>query len=86
MAMDRDYPYLDDTGALWYDANGFKAENAGECFICKTPTDRVDINFLTFFCNAASCIDSIAAQLAKNGYESDYDEERILSERGRDIE
>jgi len=85
--MDLDYPYLDDTGTLWYDSNGFRTENAGECFICKTLTDRIDINFLTFFCNAPACNDSIHAQLAKNGYESDYDEERFsLSERGRDIE
>ena len=79
--MDQEHPYLDDTGTLWYDQNGFKAANVGQCFICKHPTDRVDINFLTFFCNTGACNRRIETFLAKNGYESDYDTEYASSRR-----
>ena len=82
--MDQDYPYLDDTGTLWYDGNGFKGENTGECFICHNPTDRVDINFLTFFCNTPACNSRIATVLARNGYEGDFDTDYAESKREED--
>lgn len=81
--MEQDYPRLDGEGTYWYDALGFKAANTGQCFICHAPTDRLDINFFTYFCDSASDNEHIRTVLAKGGYDSDYDIEYLLSLRQR---
>lgn len=81
-----DYPFIDDMGTTWLDPAGFKAAKEGSCFMCRRKTYRVDINLAVFFCNAPECNARVEAELVRNGYEGEFDEDiaRWHDEGGRD--
>lgn len=44
------YPYVDDQGTTWLDANTFTVPEWGACFFCGNDTHRVDINYAWYYC------------------------------------
>lgn len=66
------FPHTDDDGVVWLDPQGFDnvlgRDNwgPGPCFICKKETSRVDVNYMTFFCNSAECNAKIIDELNKS--------------------
>lgn len=57
------FPYTDDIGLVWVDPDGFLAEKAGPCFICKVPTKRVDLAYEGHFCTSDECNEEIRKDL-----------------------
>lgn len=68
------FPYTDKDGWVWIDPTGYDNVisvkpvddfGPGPCFICQKETPRVDINFMTFFCNSENCNKQIKDELSK---------------------
>jgi hypothetical protein len=76
----RDFPFIDDGGNTWLDAYGIKAPIAVPCIICRRQTHRIDINFLSFLCNAPACRKDARYLALRNGYNGEYDEEYWTNE------
>lgn len=59
-----DFPHTDDLGFVWVDPNGFQDyTREGKCFICKTPTRRVDIHYEGHYCGSNECEEKIRKDL-----------------------
>lgn len=58
------FPYVDDLGFKWVDHDGFIDDTReGKCFICKTPTRRVDIGYEGHYCRSSECEEQIRKDL-----------------------
>lgn len=55
-----EYPGWDGYGTYWYDRTGIHSNAAGVCFVCRTSTQRMDIDLRRHFCNSAECNRQIA--------------------------
>ena len=59
-----DFPHTDEDGWVWLDPTGYDCDHndnhkPGLCFMCGKKTNRVDVNFMTFFCNSFECNEQI---------------------------
>lgn len=68
MAIDTrhgEYPRRDGDGTYWYDPSTLHTDESGVCFICKRPTNRLDIDYHGHFCGSEECNDFIRQDLER---------------------
>lgn len=58
----RTYPLKDEHGCTWIDPSGFLTplkepldKMKAPCFICSRMTQRIDIDYMGYFCNSYAC-------------------------------
>lgn len=52
----------EDSDPYWYDRSTLRGQ-MGECFVCGSPTDRVDIHFGGHYCGSEECQQKIVTDL-----------------------
>ncbi|ASR77463.1 hypothetical protein FDI36_gp058 [Streptomyces phage NootNoot] len=58
-----EYPRRDGDGTYWYDPSTLHTDEPGVCFMCKTPTHRLDIDYHGHFCGSDECNEAIRRDL-----------------------
>jgi hypothetical protein len=64
------FPYTDEYGFVWMDHSGWLVDKAEPCFICKTPTKRLDVGYQGHYCNSSQCEETIRKDLERANDES----------------
>jgi len=60
------FPYTDDIGCVWIDQSAWLADRAEPCFICKTPTKRLDVDYSGHYCGSTECEEVIRKDLERS--------------------
>lgn len=59
------FPWTDQYGYVWMDQSAWYEEKAEPCFVCKTPTHRLDIDYQGYYCASPECEKEIWDDLAR---------------------